>query len=73
MSTDHALSGDYGDQLSLSPHVPIAGDVYVHPGVRQWMVVLSVEQRKRQIVTYRSNGEEKEMPVDVFVSRYQLK
>jgi hypothetical protein len=45
--SDYALSGEFGDQLSLDPAVPVAGDVYKARDHNHRAVVIAVTQRRR--------------------------
>jgi hypothetical protein len=61
VKTDHELSGDHGDQLSLSPDAPLAGERYVNRHTGQYATIVSVRQRKHQWVLLRTSDAEREI------------
>jgi hypothetical protein len=70
VSTDYAISGDYGDQLSLNPNVPRAGDRYQCIATRHLVTVLRVQQRRRVWVQIRSGGREREIKLEDLAEWY---
>jgi hypothetical protein len=68
--SDYALSGEFGDQLSLDPAVPVAGDVYRARDYNHRAVVVAVTQRRRVWVTYRAAGEERELQMGDFLGMF---
>jgi hypothetical protein len=69
--SDYALSGDFGDQLSMDEGVPQGGETYRHSGVGSIACVLGVSVDRRALVRLRVDGEEREVPLDRFLEQYR--
>lgn len=71
MTSDYDLSGDFGDQLSLDPEVPLGGWMFRHPDRHELAVVLGVANDRRRTVTYRAAGEEQQLALVDFMAHHK--
>jgi hypothetical protein len=71
VSSDYALSGDFGDQLELVGHGVVAGHQYRRIGGGSIATVYAVSAGKRPVVFFRSGDVEHEMKADQFTRVYE--
>lgn len=71
MTSDYALSGDYGDQMSLMSDVPEAGECYRNPNSGYIVTVTEVRQSRGVIVCYRNNGSISSTPLATFLANWK--
>lgn len=71
MRSDYALSGDYGDQLSLDGYGAVAGHQYRRKGGGSIVTVYSVQAGRKPRVRFRAADVERELPAEQFERDYE--
>lgn len=69
--SDYALSGDFGDQLSLDTLGPVAGETYRRKGGGAICTVVRVYSRRKAFIVIRVSGEERELDATTFSWNYE--
>lgn len=71
MSTDHEVSGDYGDQLTLEGCGVTAGDMYQNVHTDSICVVTEIDQHKYCWVKFRRDGRDSSQPLATFLEHHR--